>query len=117
MKTPYAEAKTFTITPDERTHDESGRGLEMGKYWVRCFLGGWFNSAGVYVSGRYSGSVLVQPDIAYEHAKRMMLGGWVPQDDATRAFVDGMANVEHAFEEDAKRAHLYDEHGRLKEGN
>jgi len=28
--------KTFTVSKDERTHDESGRGLEMGFYFV-CY--------------------------------------------------------------------------------
>lgn len=69
--------KTFTVSKDERTHDESGRGLEMGFYFV-C-----------YGSTR----LRQRPDNAYARAKRLMAQGWTPADESTRSFVDGMRNV------------------------
>lgn len=84
--------RTFSIMEDTRTHDSKGRGLEMGYFWVRC-----------YRDGQYSGSVRVQPDVAYAHAKRMLLDGWKIQNAITEYFVLGMQNVEQAFENDAKR--------------
>jgi hypothetical protein len=94
---------TFEIAEDTRTHDAEGRGLEMGKMWVRC-----------YRHGRYSGSLRCNPDPAYALAKRLLAAGWRMGDAATAEFVVGMANVENAFAKDAERAHLYDERGRLK---
>lgn len=97
-------ARYFSITEDTQTHDATGRGLEMGLYRVR-----------VYRNGQQISNVRVQPDTAYARAKRMLADGWLVKDEATQKWVAGMRNVERAFEEDAKRAHLYDKHGKLKE--
>lgn len=78
--------RTFSIT--EQQPDET----QMGWMCVR-----------IYIDDQFFGSMYVFPDLAFELGKSLVANGYKPADVASVEFLDGMADVEHAFAADAAR--------------